>query len=252
MRFAATLSSGLLLCCAIPSASPAPSPDEDVSLTLDASILGTSWGERIDPDRDCKFRPAKDRLVIEVPGKYHDLWPKDKRMNAPRLLAEARGDFDAQVRVCVEARVSEKSTAPQRAACVAAGFLLVANQKSIFRAECGQSREWGGCQVYAGTRHLPTNGTGGGITNWNEKWSGWPLPKGLKTVWLRLERRGDLFRFLVSADGRAWKHLTSHGAGRIERLKIGLFAASTSTEPFAPCFNEWKLTPVTARQKKRD
>src|SRR5262245_63307451 len=90
-----------LTCAAL--GAPAPSK-------RDSTLLVTTWSEQVDPDKDCKFVKDGDALVIEIPGKDHDLWPRDRQMNAPRLLKEVEGDFDVQVRVCVKAKVSEKST----------------------------------------------------------------------------------------------------------------------------------------------
>jgi hypothetical protein len=251
MRFTALLSSGLLLCCAIPSDS-APSPDESVPLTLEASILGTSWGERIDPDRDCKFRGASDRLVIEVPGKYHDLWPADKQANAPRLLTEVTGDFDVQLRVAVTAKLSEDSTVKGRTAEVCAGLILIL-QNSLIRFEFGLIRENGGLAYWA-ERDL--HGFGGNHVWAREGRSGWDLPRGLRSLWLRLERRGSRLDSKFSADGKKWLDVypgqeRSLSDLKKARVKVGLFAASTSSEPFAPRFDHWKLTPV-ASPKKRD
>src|SRR4051794_2491571 len=143
------------LTCAAPGA-PAP-------FKRDSTLLGTAWAQKLDPDNDCKFVKDGDALVIEIPGKDHDLWPRDRQMNAPRLLKEVEGDFDVQVRVCVEGKVSEKSTAAKRASAIGAGLLIVSNE-TIVRVEYshGRNQHWSGSQLYTGQHVLSTKHAGGG------------------------------------------------------------------------------------------
>lgn len=250
MRPTMLLSFAMLVGCTVWAS--VPQAHGDVPLTLDTSILGTAWSEQIDPDKDCKFVTDKDALSIGIPGKDHDLWPKDKKMNAPRLLKEVEGDFDVQVRVDVTATLSKKSTAAGRAAYVAAGLLIIPGEAHVFRHEFGLSRQFDGVPYYAS--HLIHKSGNGGYSYWWEGSRGWKLPKGLRVVWLRLERResngiSDL-NCMASADGKKWVVTTTHGIGRCPtKVKIGLFAVSTSSEPFSPRFDEWKLSPVKSEKK---
>lgn len=237
----------LLAGCAQQDVTSTSTPDEEVPLTLDTAILGTTWSEQLDPDRDCKFRTGQGWLVIEMPGNDHDLRPEGKKANAPRLLKEVEGDFDAQVRVQVPTKLSEESAAEGQPAYVCAGLLLVLDN-SLIRFEFGRSRE-SGRGTYWVEHNFHAIGRIGSI------W-GTP-PKEVDTFWLRLERRGSRLRSQYGADGERWSTIypnyeRTFFALKKAKVKIGLFAASTSSEPFTPRFDHWKLTPVIVQQAKGD
>src|SRR5262245_4921933 len=96
-----------LLCCwlAALAALAAPVPE-----AKDSSVFkGPEWGKPIGMTKDCTFTFAKDALTIEVPAGTHALVPGTKdRPIAPRLLRPAKGDFEAQVRVRGDFRVSPR------------------------------------------------------------------------------------------------------------------------------------------------
>src|ERR1700749_4888522 len=81
------------------------------------------WDRPIDPDHDCKIVIKDGTATIELPGTDHDLAPKRKRFNAPRLLHHVAGDFVMQVRVSSTFRPSAKSTVDKEDPSVAAGLL---------------------------------------------------------------------------------------------------------------------------------
>jgi regulation of enolase protein 1 (concanavalin A-like superfamily) len=236
-----------VLCASFATAAPAP-------IKRDQPLLGTSWRDKIDPDRDCRFKKDGDALVIEIPGKDHDLWPKDKKLNAPRLLKDIEGDFDVQVRVRIEGKVSEKSTAAKRASAIGAGVLITANDGSIVRIEYGHGRNklWSGSILYTGQHVLSERHSGGGLMYNCGDGRSRPLPKNLTTVWIRVERRGREIRSSYSGDKKTWTGCPPHGLPLPDKVKVGVFAFSTSTEPFKPRFDDWKLTPVKSQEKKRE
>jgi regulation of enolase protein 1 (concanavalin A-like superfamily) len=233
----------LLVACAV-LAAPAP-------ISREKELLGTTWSQKVNPDGDCHFVADKDALIIEIPGKDHDLWPKDKRMNAPHLLKEVEGDFDLQVRVEVAPVVSEKSTAVKRAAFVAAGLILIPTDRNVIRHEFGFSREWGDLKAYVGAHNLFKTGGAGRVFR-TEGGNAWPLPAKFSKVWLKLERRGNELHPFASADGKEWGAVNPHGTPMPARVKVGVVAFSTSSKPFKARFDQWKLTPIPAKDKKRD
>jgi hypothetical protein len=101
-----------------------------------AAIPG--WGEAVDPDGDCTIRADASKLRIEVPGAYHDLWPGEGKVNAPRVLRPADGEFTLQVKVSGQIAV-EKGTAlpgvPSPHPFRAAGLLIWADEGSLVRLE---------------------------------------------------------------------------------------------------------------------
>jgi hypothetical protein len=239
---------GLVVTCAV-LAAPAP-------FRRDAPLLGTTWDEKLDPDGDCAFLKQNGALVIKLPGKYHDIWPPEDMMNAPRLLNPVEGDFDAEVRVDLTGtKLSEESTVTNSHPRVAAGLLVIPEEGAVYRCEFGLSRGFVG-RHFAELRGYPAGKiVRGRFVFATESQDRWTLPKGLKAAWLRLQRRGEVGQFFASSDGREWVKILSDERDLSDwkrRVKVGVFAASTSSEPFAPRFDEWKLTPVKAEKKKRD
>src|SRR5438093_620042 len=82
----------LVLACVPLVAVAAPVPKE-----VDAGRMRRSYGEAIDPDRDCKFEMLVEKLRLTIPGKPH--FVERKLGNAPRVAREVEGDFTITVRV---------------------------------------------------------------------------------------------------------------------------------------------------------
>ena len=59
---------------------------------------GLSWGKIVDPTQKCKFAGDENRLTIAMPPGYFGLRPDSTRKGA-RVLQQAKGDFDLQVKV---------------------------------------------------------------------------------------------------------------------------------------------------------
>jgi hypothetical protein len=237
--------SAMLSCAAL----AADVPDADVPLTLETTILGESWCEQIDPDRDCKFRTGQGWLVIEVPGKYHDLWPGGYKMNAPRRLTEVAGYFDVQVRVEVRTKLPEESTTKVRETHVAAGLFIIPSERILFRYEFGLSWQFPGGGAYAAEKIADT-GQGSELERtYRGKGQSWTPSRRPRAVWLRFERRDAKVDCMVSVDGKDWVKPpeSTQTPDWKDKVKIGVFAASS--EPFAPRFDQWKLTRVKAKPK---
>jgi hypothetical protein len=62
-----------------------------------------------------------------------------------------------------------------------------------------------------------------------------------KATRLRLERKGDKLLASVSDDGKKWTELKALEVKLPAKLKVGVAAISTSSEPFAPHFDSFKL-----------
>jgi hypothetical protein len=82
------------------------------------------------------------------------------------------------------------------------------------------------------------------------EWKNWPLPKELGPVYLRLERRRDLeFRFSISPDGDKWTLIEQSFIASSAKLKVGLAAYTTSTEPSKVRFDQIKLNQGKKKAK---
>lgn len=207
-------------------------------------------GNPIDPDKDCKFVRVKRGLTIEMTGKDHDFDPRRDCFNAPRLLRDIEGDFTMEVKVSIDCRLSDGSTVKGNPPMASGGFLVIPPDKSCIRLEFLVDRKDGETQSHAALKDRPPK-LGKTDYVWDRRYKTWPLPDEADHAYLRLERRGDKFYPYVSPDGEKWLLLVgSMGVvGLPAKLKVGLAAYSTSTEPAKVRFEEFKLT--RGRKKER-
>jgi uncharacterized protein DUF1349 len=201
-----------------------------------------NWDYVIDPDHDCKFASKGGKVTIELPGTDHDLAPKRKRFNAPRLLREVEGDFVMQVRVSGSFRPSAKSSVKEEDASVAAGFVLAPADENYIRLEYGAYCRKGEQHICPAFRMR-----GERIFNmemdWAEPWKPDPSVKKEPHIYLSLERRGHFIYEAISHDGKTWTYDFKVEVKELpKKVKVGLAAYSTSTEPFKACFDQFKLS----------
>ena len=192
------------------------------------------WGIAIDLANDCKFTPFEKGLKIEIPGTFHDLNPDTSKLNAPRVLAPVEGDFVISVKVAGEFKAGGKTTNPNPRGLPynGAGILVWSDSDNYIRLERGafiragkvgttvafEEREGG----YRGAVHNETSKAG--------------------NCYLRMERKGSRIAGAVSFDGNTWSKLKPIDTVWPAKLKVGLLAINTSSEPFTPSFEEFKLT----------
>lgn len=224
---------------------PAPKPRPFVS----------GWEKAIDPDHDCTIKREKGNLIMEMPGSDHDYDPRRGQCNAPRLLIQRdiEGDFVMQVRVRIDGQPSAQSTVDGQASSVSAGFLVMLPQKYpcvCIRVEFRASRKGSGVHGYFDVRRwFDERGQGGtiveGARGREHEWKG--------DAYLRLERQDGNLGFAISSDGENWKRTGAIGGVR-EKLKVGLAAYSSSSDPSKVRFDQLKITrgkrKKPLRQKK--
>lgn len=227
-------------------------------LAAPAPARKDGWGRLIDPDHDCKIAIKDGAVTMELPGTDHELAPKRKRFNAPRVLREVEGDFVMQVRVCASFLPSSKSSVDGEDPRVAAGLVLIPADKHCIRLEYGAYRRKGMQDNVPSFRMR-------GERIWNVEEGGWELPwkqqirnGNEERIYLRLDRRGNaIFRFL-SPDGKKWyagSDMSERGTISVEfsslpaNLKVGLAAYSSSTEPFKVRFDQFKLVRGQKKSK---
>ncbi len=229
----------LLLACA---ALAAPVPKRQPFMS--------GWEKPVDPDKDCTIKREKDTLTMQMPGRDHDYDPCRGRFNAPRLMREREieGDFTMQFRVRIDCEPSVQSSVDGQPSSVSAGFLVIlpTNAPAVcIRMEFRASRKGSDVQGYIDTRQWGHHKRQGGkIVEGGKgpenRWKG--------DAYLRLERRdGDLCDY-ISSDGEKWKGLGMI-VGIREKLKVGLAAYSSSTDPSKVQFDRFKLTQD--RKKKQ-
>jgi hypothetical protein len=194
----------------------------------------------VDPDGDYKFVRKRDVLTIEVPGnddalciglssqRMYDNGSSPSVRNCPRLVQTVTGDFIVQVRVSGDFH-PQAETKPCNAR-VSAGLVLLSDV--------------GKC-AWEALEKVETN----------DAWFRFPFlmiisPEGIgisdsqgTEIYLRLERAANEVRLSHSKDGRTWKKTEVWKEAALPaKVKIGVFAASTSTRPFKPHFDKFKLT----------
>jgi hypothetical protein len=212
-------------------------------LVLGAFFVGAAaeaiegWGEFVDPDGDCRARAADDgRLVIDVPGKLHDLWPDPQgSTNAPRVLRDAPAP-DVVARVTVAGEVDAKDgtgVAPGKRPFRAASLLLWEDEKNFVRLDRGcVVRE--GKPIYFAYYHVFRNGKR--TTHLSKDIENRPAS-------LRLHRRGNKVKAAVSQDeGKTWDEFPEQEVKLAEEMKVGVAALNATTEPFEATFEKFEVT----------
>jgi hypothetical protein len=234
-----SLATLLLTCTAL--AAPAPQP------------FTAGWDSPLDPDKDCKFVRDKRALIMEMPGSDHDYDPHRERLNAPRILRNLEGDFDMQVQVQIACLASRKSTVERQPSFVVAGFLLIPPPSygiPCIRLEYGLAGQESGKDGYVALKHQDK---AGGYSNaiWSRSWKNWPLPEKTDHAYLRIKREGEKLYPSISPNGEKWTSLVGSAQfGRLPaKLKVGLAAYSTSTEPAKVRFEDFKL--IRGKKKER-
>lgn len=218
----------VLATCTI-HAAPAPEP------------FRKGWDKPVDPSRDCKFVFKGGTVTIEVPGVDHDLAPKRKQFNAPRILRDFEGDFLMQVRVNGSFTPSNKSSVEEEDPAVAAGLVVIPSKKNCIRLEYEARRRKGNLSRFPEYRMQ-----GEKIYNmhmgWDTPWKQDNLAANRERIYLRLERRGYYIYEAISPDGKQWRYTFKVGVKDLPaRLKVGIAAYSTSKNQFKPCFDQFKL-----------
>jgi regulation of enolase protein 1 (concanavalin A-like superfamily) len=190
-----------------------------------------SWGLAIDPDKDCKFIAEGKTLSIQVPGTHHDLHPDTGKLNAPRVLREVEGDFVISVKVGGEFQPGSKSTFPRSVPYNGGGLLLWSDADNFIRLERGA---------------LFRNGVVGTSVAFEEREGGYRgavhnevFPGG--ACYLRLERKGSRIAGAIATDGNNWKELKPIDTVWPAKLRVGLTAISTSSDPLVVKFEEFEL-----------
>jgi regulation of enolase protein 1 (concanavalin A-like superfamily) len=189
------------------------------------------WGTVTDPGGDCTTREEKGRVIISVPGTYHDLnpTPRFNNLTAPRILQDVEGDFLVQVKVRPYAR-PKANTSTKIHSYVGAGLLVMHDNKSFIRFLRSANGESG---VLFSSAELYKDGKLVG-------------DRGALVVdedtFLRLERQSDKFVASVSKDGQTWSTLPIPAIQLPKRVSVGVVAINSTTAVFAPEFEELKVT----------
>ncbi len=197
------------------------------------------WGTVTDPDGDCTVTEGKGKLTIKVPGSLHDLYPlqkdKKKRLNAPRVLQQVKGDFVATVKVTADWKPGDalpgSSTVPYNGA----GLLVWAEEDDFVRLERNVF-----VRKVSISYTTPFQFQGGNQVN-NAQTTQDEFFKG-KSTWVKVERRGEKLTTSISHDGKEWTETATLRAKYPETVRVGVEAVNSSDKEFVVEFAEFKIT----------
>lgn len=221
-----TLSPVLLILVAIPVGIAAPVKEKKAQ-----TIKG--WGTVVDPDRDCKIALDEGKVTITVPTTRHDLsvFENKPQHNAPRILQEVKGDFRARVKVRLFPQAQANTASGGNLSFISSGLLLWIDDDNYVRLERGSCGESGG-RPFIEAEHWQ----GGKMASFKSL----PLSEDRDT-WLRIERKEDKLTLSYGDDGKEWQEALAVEAKLPEKVKIGVHAINTTTMPFTPTLEEFKL-----------
>jgi regulation of enolase protein 1 (concanavalin A-like superfamily) len=195
------------------------------------SIRG--WGDVIDPDGDCTFRLQGGKLSIVVPGTLHDLAAEIGKLNAPAVLTDAEEDFAATVYVTEKLAPGGQCTRPSFLPYQGTGLLLWDDPGNYVRLERAAIIHDGRIVPYVtfelhekGRRQAASVGVSDG------------------PIHLRLVRRGNQITGSVSNDGKAWKDLRTLTVDYPTKVKLGVLAVNSSTQPFTAVLEGLHVGPA--------
>ncbi|MBV9123026.1 MAG: DUF1349 domain-containing protein, partial [Planctomycetes bacterium] len=189
------------------------------------------WGLAIDPDKDCEFHPDGKNLMIKVPGTLHDLNPDTGQLKAPRAMQNVEGDFVVTVKIVGDFRPGGTSTNPKGVPFNGAGLLIWSDSDNFIRLERAAIARPGRVNTYV---------------NFQEREGGYPGAEHNEvmqggTCYLRVERKGSRIMGGISFDGSNWKQLHPIDTVWPAKLKVGLLAINSSSEPFVVQFEDFDL-----------
>ena len=119
----------------------------------------------------------------------------------------------------------------------------------FIRLQYGIAGEGAGTDGYVSQLNRDVKGgSGNGVCD--KRWPNWPFKEKPDHVYLRLERWGQTLLHRISPDGESWVSVGGAGlAGLPSKLKVGLIACSTSSEPSKVRFDQIKLTRGNKRER---
>lgn len=190
------------------------------------------WGTVIDPDRDCKVKDEGGRVTITVPATHHDLTRTDdgKKLNAPRILRDVKGDFHVQVKVRTFPLPQANTSSSGKHSFVSSGLLIWIDDQNFLRFD----------RAAEGSSPSPFV--------WTERFEGGkPVTQKLSRLsansetWLRIARKGDKLMVSFSGDGDQWIEVLAEEVKLPEKIKVGVQAINTTNTEFAPILEEFKV-----------
>ncbi len=224
------------------AAAPGLGPPRRPALAAEMPAMGAearrieAFGDRsriVNPDGDCRVSrdPTNGRASILVPGTAHLLSAEIDRMNAPRILREAAGDFEVRVRVRGIDAPGSRAATSRYAPYHGGGIVLWKNPGHYLRLEIAADHRKTGTYPYA---NLELRQDGRLATSWGIKIDD-------RSTNLRIVRTGREVRAAFSPDGERWTPFATIEPGLPDRVEVGIVAVNSSTKPLKAEFEEFHV-----------
>ena len=214
----------LSLLVAVLLLSPAPADDKPVQ-----SIKG--YGTFVDPDGDCQVKEKNGGATIVVPKTYHDLTGTggDSKLNAPRILQDAKGDFTFQGKFEGFELPFKKPVSGGINNFVCSGLLIWQDDQNFIRLDRG---------AVANHTHVWFHGfrDGNAMSHKLESTSNYD-------TYFRVMRKGNKFTFDTSTNGEDWTKFQSVEVKFAEDIRVGVLAVNSTTEEFSVTIRDLILSP---------
>ena len=187
-------------------------------------------GTVFDPDGDCRFKEEQDAVTMIVPNTWHDLTYTDdySKLNAPRILQDAKGDFTLEGTVAVFDLPTGKGSSGGDHSFVSAGLLIWQDERNFIRMERAAVGDAPFVWVERFQEGKSVSQQGHELTN--------------KDTFLRVTRKGDAFTFATSEDGKTWAQVQNEEAKLDETLKVGVLAINSTVDAFSVKIKDLKLS----------
>jgi regulation of enolase protein 1 (concanavalin A-like superfamily) len=212
------------------------------------------FGEYVDPDGDCTLTSSgSGRLLLSLPGGYHDLWPGPANVNsAPRVLQPVEGDFVAQVKASGFFRTEPGTRVGGGASPFRSGGLLVwIDNNNFLRLERAGYEQDGKNVAYC---HLECYQNGKLVVDGNtgKRVLGTMIADSF-AIHLRMERRGRTIIPSYSHDGgKTWQ---THAFGSFQldlpaKVQVGVACVNNTSRQLVVTFDDLQITRPGAGEKK--
>jgi regulation of enolase protein 1 (concanavalin A-like superfamily) len=182
------------------------------------------WGVVTDADGDCKITEDKGTLTITIPKTHHDLTytAAYTKLNAPRVLQPAEGDFTLQVNVSAYPLPSGAGSSGGAHSFVSTGLLIWQDDKNYIRAERAAVAQ--GAKPFLWVERFKE---GKSVTKQLK-------PSDDKPVSLRVVRKGNKFTYFCDEDGEGknWTEFHSDEADLAAKLSVGVAAINSTDREF--------------------
>jgi hypothetical protein len=199
------------------------------------------WGLAVDPGPDSQIHGDPTTLTITVPPNLHDLNARISTYNAPRVIRDVDGDFDAEVRVEGDFTPGSICSLAGAIPFVGGGIVICGGADNSIRLERMTVNDQGQFGPYA---IFEQHTEGKGVLDHNGG-----LSSG--TAYLRLARRGSIIRGFTSSDGRRWSELEPIRAVLPARLQVGLDAINSGNASFTVRFKQFSIKTRTSSAARR-